>query len=158
MRNNSNSGRRGLAGFTLVELMITVAVVGILAAIAYPSFNEQMRKARRSDAVTALMEVANREEIFFSNFNTYTTDLTPSADPCAGATCGINYVSSSPEGHYDLTIAAGGSGIGTSFTASAAPVASGPQSGDKCGTFTLTDTGLQGITGGATGVTAAQCW
>ncbi|MES9900896.1 MAG: type IV pilin protein [Sedimenticola sp.] len=147
----------GLSGFTLIELMIVVAVVGILTAIAYPSYNEQVSKSRRTDAQTALMEVTNREEIFFSNFNTYTT-VVVSPDPCAGAACGLGYISTSPEGYYSISVAAGGAGIGTSFTASAARVSGSAQASDKCGTFTLTDTGLQGVSGAASGYDADRCW
>ncbi|MEJ1296962.1 MAG: type IV pilin protein [Candidatus Sedimenticola sp. (ex Thyasira tokunagai)] len=158
MENILHQGRnRKLSGFTLVELMIVVAVIGILAAIAYPSYNEQVRKSRRTDAQTALMEVTNREEIFFSNFNTYTT-VVVSPSGCTGAACGLGYIATSPEGYYNISVAAGTAGIGTSFTASAARVSGSAQASDKCGTFTLTDTGLQGVSSAASGYDADRCW
>src|SRR3954469_13542635 len=65
------SPRRAQCGFTLIELMITVAIIGILAAVAYPAYNSSVRKARRADAKTALLDLAQREERFMSTANTY---------------------------------------------------------------------------------------
>lgn len=67
---------RNKHGFTLIELMIVVAVVGILAAIAYPSYIDHVRKARRVDAKAALTEVAQKLEAFYARNASYTTDLT----------------------------------------------------------------------------------
>ena len=63
-------------GFTLIELMIVVAVVGILAAIAYPSYTDSVRKARRTDAKSALTEAAQKLEIFYARNSSYSADLT----------------------------------------------------------------------------------
>ncbi|MES9901541.1 MAG: type IV pilin protein [Sedimenticola sp.] len=157
MKNSvSKRSRIATGGFTLIELMIVVAVVGILATIAYPSFTEQVSKSRRSDAHAALMEVTNREEIFFSNFNTYTT-VVVSPGTCTGAACGLGYTSTSPEDYYTITVA-GNSGIGTSFIATATRVSGGSQASDNCGDFTLTDTGLRGVSDAESGYDADRCW
>lgn len=63
-------------GFTLIELMITVAIVAILAAIAYPSFQNSIRKSRRTEAKTALENVAAEQERYYYRNNAYTRDLT----------------------------------------------------------------------------------
>ena len=67
MRKNS--------GFTLIELMIVVAIVGILAAIAYPNYIDSVRKSRRSLAKAALMEAAQKQEAFYARNATYTANL-----------------------------------------------------------------------------------
>ena len=63
-------------GFTLIEVMIVVALIGILAAIAYPSFIDSVRKSRRGDAQQGLMEAAQKLETFYARRATYTADLT----------------------------------------------------------------------------------
>ncbi len=63
-------------GFTLTEIMIVVVVISILAAIAYPSYIDSIRKARRSDAVSELMKVAQKMEVFYARNAAYTQDLT----------------------------------------------------------------------------------
>jgi len=89
-----------MTGFTLIELMIVVAIVTILAMIAVPAYNNSTLKARRSDGQTALMDVMAREERYFTERNTYTTNL--AALPATAA---------SQEGYYLVSAAACGGGI-----------------------------------------------
>lgn len=89
-------------GFTLIEVMITVVIIGILAGIAYPSYIKYMRQTRRSDAGIALTEIAARQEKFFAQCATYTTTLVGGTIP---ACTGLNYIAISPGGHYALSIA-----------------------------------------------------
>src|SRR5690606_16242997 len=74
-----------MRGFTMIELMIVVVIVGILAAIAYPSYRSYVLRANRAEARALLLDIAAREERFFSNNNTYTADLTQLGFPAAGA-------------------------------------------------------------------------
>ena len=122
---------KSLIGFTLMELMVTIVIVGILAAIAYPAYVDQMRKTRRSDAQSALLNMAAHMEHYFTENNTY---LGATADS-------IGVSSTSPEGYYDMSIT---NLTATSYTLNAAPVATGPQASDTCGTLTLTNTNLKG--------------
>lgn len=127
-------------GFSLMELVVAMAIVGIIAAVAIPSYQGSMRKAIRSDAKTALMELAARQERFFTENNSYTVTLS-----------NLGYTSTtSPEGYYSLTAAAGPTGsITTSFTASANLIASGNDS--SCSQFSLSSNG-------AKSATSSSCW
>lgn len=76
----------GAKGFNLIELMITVVIIAILAGIAYPSYNRYTTQARRADAKSAIMQVSNRLEKFFSYCNSYPTSANALTDPWP-ATC-----------------------------------------------------------------------
>ena len=87
------------SGFNLIELMVTVAIVGILAAVALPSYQSSVRKSNRSDGKATLLEANSRMERYFYTNNTYTTNLTQ---------LGYSAASNAPsaEGHYTLTVMA----------------------------------------------------
>lgn len=133
-------------GFTLIEMMIVVAVIGILAAIAYPSYQEHVRKARRADAQTALLELAQFMERHYTANGKYLTDanvaptLPFSGAPKDGATK-----------YYDLSFAS--APTASSYTLRAVP--KGAMASDTCGTLTLSNTGAKGQ---ATGASLATCW
>ena len=63
------------AGFTLIELMITVAILGIIASIALPSYFQHVKRTARTEAITALLDAANKQEQFFVDNREYTTVL-----------------------------------------------------------------------------------
>lgn len=88
------------AGFTLVELMIVIVIIGILAAIAYPSYQESISKARRIDGQAFLMGITNAQERFFTQNNRYTTNLTDLGYSADGAG---NFTSN--EGFYHASAA-----------------------------------------------------
>lgn len=91
------------AGFTLLELMIVVAIVGIIAAVAYPSYQDQVRKSKRADGHSKILDAMARQERFFSENNTYTDDMTD-----------LGYANDpvdSDNGHYTIDGAACGGGI-----------------------------------------------
>lgn len=132
---------RRARGFTLIELMIAVAIVGILAAVAYPSYTDYVRKSRRADARSALLDIAARQERRFSQLNNYSSNL---AD--------FGYSSTSVNG-YTLAL----SGASTSvFTVTATPT--GVQTGDACGTFELNETGRTRNLNGTDVITGVTCW
>lgn len=109
------------SGFTLIELMVTVAIVGVLAALAYPSFMDSLRKSRRSDAVAALARVQHAQERWRANNGTYTADL---------SAAGLKVSSTSPDGHYDLAVT---NNDAKTYTVTATAKAGSPQAHDtKC--------------------------
>lgn len=93
--------KKGDLGFTLIELVMVIAIIGILMAIAIPAYTSSTTKARRADGQTALMDVMVRQERFYTENNTYTTNL-----------ANLPAATSSPEGYYTISAAAcGGSTI-----------------------------------------------
>lgn len=139
-------------GFTLVELMVAVAIVGILASIAYPSYTESVRKTHRADGRIALTEAAARQERLFSETNSYVknSDLNKLVTNSDGK--------SSPEGYYTLAVSIPSSPstctVGTvykCFSITATAVA--PQDKDTaCATLTFDYLGNKTSTGGG------DCW
>jgi type IV pilus assembly protein PilE len=147
------TGQRGL---TLMELMIVVAIIGILSAIAYPSYQDQTRKARRADARAALLGLAQAMERRATETGSYRGGAGTAGTPADTGAPRIYATQSPVDGGaalYNLTISAA---TAATYTVQAAPT--GVQTGDRCGTLTLTHTGVRGVTGQATGVTAADCW
>lgn len=147
---------RHQGGYTLTELMITVAVLAIIVAIATPAYTSQMQKSRRADARNALLDIAGREERFLSVANSYSavpTDVGYAGGawpaPPGGLPVFNNYYVVSvqmPDPNQPT--------VPTSFLITATPVNS--QAGDAaCTSFTLNQLGAQGGTGTAT---PATCW
>lgn len=120
-------------GFTLVELMIVIAILGILGSVAYPSYVNHMKKANRADGIDSLLALAGRMEEYYMNNDTY-----------VGAT--VANVNSS-DGKYTLAI--------TTATAFAYTITATPVGGDSyCGNLTLNSLGVKGTSAG----TVTDCW
>ena len=139
--------RRMAHGFTLIELMIVVAIIGIIAAIAYPSYQEYVRSAKRTDAETVLMELAHFMERYYTANGRYVESNGDEPDlPFSQAP------KDSAAKAYDISLVADSTSA-TAYVLQAVPT--GSMSGDKCGTLTLSNTGAKGQDAGAS---LAQCW
>lgn len=147
MRTN-NSHRRSTAGFTLIELMVTIAVGAILATIAVSSYTSQIRKSRRTEARTALLDLASREERFMSTNSVY-SDV--QADLGYQTTA---YPMALGSGYYELKAKplVDNTANPPTFTITATPVAGKGQDKDaECQSFGINEKGTQTATN-------ATCW
>jgi len=155
MKKSSAPARRTSSrGYTLIELLVTIAIVAILASIANEVYTSQIQKSRRTDARSALLDLAGREEKLFSTMNAYSN--LPS-DLGYGAGAWPIVVGS---GYYQVTVISPdtvtqGGAAGTYYI-KADPVPGGLQAGDTtCTELSVNSLGAQGSTG--TGTTAT-CW
>ncbi|MGY4490692.1 type IV pilin protein [Pseudomonas sp. TE3610] len=129
--------RKTTRGFTLIELMVVVAIVGILAAIAYPSYINHVRKTHRLEIAELLSETAQNLERFYSKTGSYLDGATTFTPPASNAWYTVSFTNRAA----------------TTYTLSAVPVASSMMAADSCGTLTLDNTGARTSAG-----TVATCW
>ena len=132
-------------GFTLIELMIVVAIVGVLSAIAFPSYDSYMKKSRRADAKVGLTKLADKQERFYLQNNTYTTAFTAA---------GLNTSATSEEGYYTFTIDS--TDLVSGFRLTARAVVNKSQAEDTgCTVMKLSSTGAKWPNGPAP---IKDCW
>ena len=111
---------KNVRGFTLIELMVAIAVIAILVAIAVPSYKKHIRDTRRSDAYVALVGLAQAQETFYTEKRTYAnflgTETTDDTIRCFSFCKPNSGLALSPDGHYKIGIGAGNTGkISNSF-------------------------------------------
>jgi type IV pilus assembly protein PilE len=166
MKNSKQHGsvfKAGQQGYTLIEILIVVAILGVLAAIAIPSYQNSILASNRSVAQAALLDLANRQEQFYLDNRTYASDLTDLGYPAAMvfSNSGSSVVafndnhslvdSTSGERLYFVQIV---SANATAFAVSATPQLA--QADDtECGALSLTSFGVKGETGTAS---VSDCW
>jgi type IV pilus assembly protein PilE len=148
-------GTRGIVvsrGFSLLELLVTMAIVATLTALALPGYAAMIQRAQRNDARLALLAIQHAEELHFQDTNAYTDMLSlPRAEG------GLGIRDRSDGGLYALTVST--SGDGQHFMATAHPVVDGRQAGDDaCALFILDETSRRSATDAQGRDSSAQCW
>lgn len=130
-------------GFTLVEVVIVVAILAIIMTLAYPAYLNQINKGRRTDGHSLLYLGAQRQQQHFTENNVFTATI---------GSGGLEMSATSQEGYYTLSVDRPNT---TSYTLTATAVA--PQTSDtQCGNLTLTHLNVKGCT--ATGCDVDRCW
>lgn len=133
-------------GFTLIELMITVVIIGILAAVAYPSYTQYIVRANRSAAQSFMFAVANKQEQYMLDARSYASSLTA-----------LNLTAPAEvAGKYDVTVTSDMTTTPPSYLVTATPIGSQLSNDTKCGTLTLNQVGTKTKSGTAS--TVADCW
>jgi type IV pilus assembly protein PilE len=146
--------KRNSRGFSLIELLVTVAVVATIAAVAIPSYREYVRRANRADATTALLRLAGAQERFYLQNNTYASDAL--LDDAAPAGLGFD---GTERDYYTVTLAPNGGGYQAGFLATATATAGGAQADDDdCQTFTVNEQGLRTAADGGGADNTDRCW
>jgi len=137
------SMRRANAGVTLMELLTVVVIIGILSAIAIPSYRAYVFRANRAEAKTGLLAMAGSLERCFTRNNTYLN-------------CGLTIPLLAPSGKYQIDADGANGGIAAAAYALKATPQGSQTSDARCGTFLLDDRNTRNITGGT--ATAQECW
>ena len=127
-------------GFTLIELMVAVAILAIILAIAIPSYEAYVVRANRGEGKVAILQAAQGLERCFTRYNAYD----------AGA-CNLTFPITSEEGRYQITV----NRTATTFALTATPQGTQATRDGECANFTVSQTGLRGVSG--TG-TVQDCW
>ncbi len=137
-------------GFSLLELLMALAIIALLTALAWPGYASVMQRAQRSDARLALLAIQHAQERHYQNFNRY-------SDTLEATSAGLGLSQRSPAGNYALAVSS--SEDGQHFTATARAAAGGRQAADQsCATFTTDETGQHSALDAHGGDTTARCW
>ncbi|MFZ6816528.1 type IV pilin protein [Undibacterium sp. Rencai35W] len=141
-----------LRGFTLVELMIVMAVMAILTAVAVTSYTSNIRKSRRAEVKSILLEDAQFMERYFTENNRYDQNI-------SGLAASLPVLSSPKTGTAQYTISfSSGFPTSTAYTIQAVPVSSQSMASDECGTFILNNLGQQTNANLVAPKTSDECW
>jgi type IV pilus assembly protein PilE len=148
-----------MSGFTLVELLITVAIVGILASIAIPSYNGYVAKSKRTELKSVLLEAGQWMERHYSE--NYRYDQNTAGTAIANIfPAGLTQTPREGAAAYTIAVSAAAA---RSYTLTATRASTGLMASDKCGNFTLTNTGVRANTSyssqyASAAIAAAECW
>jgi type IV pilus assembly protein PilE len=144
-QTTSNPGRRAAAGFTLIELMVALAVLGIIMAVAIPSYRQYALESGRADGKALLYQAAQTLERCYTRYSAYN-------DGACALQQGDTVESENEK--YELTVTAA---TANDYTLTAAP--QGGQADDtECGSLTLTANGTKGAAGGTDAAVVEECW
>ena len=142
-----SSGRSSPAGFTLIELLMVLLIMGVLTALALPSYTRHIQRGNRAEVMAALLEAQHFMERYYSANGRYIS----SAGNLPVLPARLQDVPTAAAAHYRLSV---GSATVNSYVLKAEPV--GTMAGDICGTFTLDQTGRRGLL--ASTSSTAECW
>lgn len=143
--------QKRIGGFTLIELMITIAIIAILAAIAYPSYQNHVVKTRRATAAACAMEAAQFMERFYTTNLSYAKDKAGNAVSLPPGQCATDLTD-----HYTIKLSTAVPVTGSTYKIEAIPKGVQESRDTKCATLSIDQTGTKKVSNEATAV--GECW